>query len=605
MNTSTNLPRTDTPKPVAPLLKPDPNRVYRVGLSYFGAAPIYESAIAGFCEKMTQLGFREGANFELTAMHANGDISFLPQVTRVLMEKKPDVLVVMSTPALASAIALKKDVNIVFGIVSAPFDAGAGTGPDDHLPNVTGVRWHAPLKEFFSHTRTLFPHARRIGTLHNPSEANSFQIVADLRNVLPELGMELIAVSTHNAGEISENIHALLGKDIDLFYIIGDNTVLGGMPTITNACIKNNIPMLAADRSRMGTGAIMSFGPGPYSEGMSTAEVTSRVLLGESPKDIPISSGKDMEMSLDFLAVERNSVQLSPEFVKQVDIFYNLNKLYKRPAKISLISLVNNSSLAEAEQGIELGLQERGLKPEIDYAIKKFNAQGEIGLLSQIIQAAVSEKPDMIVTVTTPALMAVSKQVKSIPVVFTVASDPAKLKLFSKGPPANICGVYDQPPIDILLDMAVRHNPGLTSVGIVYDAAQDNSLISVEHLRSAAKNRNMRVLEATASMVSDLHMATESVIQRGAGAIIISADNLATTGFSSIHKVAAGANVPIYVTDMDLMNAGATGGAGIGYLEWGKQSGRMAATALAGVSPGELPIEPCSNRIIVEPDRGK
>lgn len=271
------------------------------------------------------------------------------------------------------------------------------------------------------------------------------------------------------------------------------------------------------------------------------------------------------------------------------------------PARICLITLVENPLLDEAAGGVEDALIESGLQREADYVIKKYSAQGEIGQLAQIVDAVILEKPDAVVTVTTPALIAAGKKIRTIPLVFTVASDPRKLNIFGNEKPANICGVHDDPQVDRLLQMAKKYNNKLEKAGIIYDAAQPNSLISVGKLRLAGREQKIRILEVTASTVTDLEPAARALIQRGAEAFILSADNLVLTGFPAIVRVAQPLSVPIYVTEPGFMDQGATGAIGDNYREWGKQAGKMLEQILKGVPAASLPFEPTRNQIVVEP----
>jgi ABC-type uncharacterized transport system substrate-binding protein len=172
---------------------------------------------------------------------------------------------------------------------------------------------------------------------------------------------------------------------------------------------------------------------------------------------------------------------------------------------------------------------------------------------------------------------------------------------FKHGHPANVTGVHDNPALGNLLDMAKEFNPELTSIGIVYDAAQPQSQMTVNNLQSVATDRGLTLFKATASTLSDLPLATRSVIQRGCDALMISADNLACTGFASIHKVASAEGVPVFVTDMQLIDEGATGGIGDDYTDWGKQSASQVVKILTGLSPAVIPIEGTLNARVVRP----
>ncbi len=582
-------------------LVPELGRTYRIGLSYIVPAPIFEIAIRGFRDGLKDLGFIEGENLELIMQHANGDMSFLSQATANLVQQKPDILVAMSTPCLSSAIAHSDDLKIAFGIVSAPLEAGAGKSFTEHLPNVTGIVQLIPTEELFEWTAKLFPKAKRIGALYNPSEANSAKEILDLEKILNRRRLQLVKVAVYNTSEIPENIRALLSKNVDLVFAMADNTVANGIPAMVKACEQQRVPIIAEDVSLMGTGAIISCAPGPYSDGRDLAELTARILLGESPEDIPIIPGKKNELTLDLAALKKAGTSAPTDLLKRADVFFNIRPETKTPAKIVLVNLVENAALLQAIDGVETAFSEMGLQADRDFTLKKYCAQGDMSQLSQILDRVQLEKPDALITVTTPVFITAIKKNFDFPLIFTVASDPAKLELFKTGRPNNVCGIHDDPPVDQVLAMAKKYDPALGAVGIIYDASQMNALISVEKLRKAGLDQHINILEATVTTVSDLPMATQSVIQRGARALIVSADNLATTGFTSILKVAQGAGIPIYVTDIDLIEKGATGGVGDSYFDWGRQSGQLAVRVLAGVSPSELPIMPTEENIRVEP----
>ena len=550
---------------------------------------------------MRSLGFVEGQNLDLHIQHANTDMSMLSQVTAAMAAQKPDLLVPLSTPALASAIAHTRDVKIVFGIVSAPLAAGAGASFEDHLPNVTGVHFALPSAQTFEWAFTLFPGTRRIGLLYNPSEANSVKELELLRKILAPRDVSLTAVAVSATSEVAENINAVLTQNVDMVFAMGDNTVANGLPAIIKACHQNEVPVIADDSSLMGSGAVLSCGPGPYLSGQAVAELAARVLQGESPGAIPIAPAQRNELAVDPAALKASGIRPPPELLARADLFFNIGRWRGRPARVVLVNLVQNTLMDAAVKGLIAGLDQSGLAPGTDYVLKTLCAQGEMGQLPQLIDAALAERPDAICTLTTPALMAAVQKVREIPLIFSVASDPFKIGLFKQGRPPNVCGIHDDPPVAEVLEMALRHDPALAKVGIVYDPSQINSRISVEKLRGAGNAQQVEVLEATASSTTDLAAAARSVLQRGARAIIVSADNLANTGFAVIRQAAKDAAVPVFTTDLNLVAEGATGGVGDDYFSWGRQSGLLAARVLAGAAPGSLPIQKTQDQRRIEP----
>jgi ABC-type uncharacterized transport system substrate-binding protein len=564
-------------------------------------AEVFETSIQGFKDGLAAGGYVEGENLTLIAQHCNADMGMLTQVTQSLANRKPDLFVALSTPCLGNALTHVQDTPIVFGIVSSPLTVKAGESYSNHLPNVTGAVFKTPTEETFRWARELFPNAVRIGTVFNPSEANSVDEVAKLKQIFKSYGFELVTAPVMNSNEILQATQSVMQKGIDLFFAMGDNTTVNGLSSILKICKNMNIPVLGEDGSLMGTDVLLSCGPGPYREGQHTAEMAIRVLEGASPAEIPFEPSTHFSLQLDFEVAQRLNLDIPDAMKQELDVVHHLAALKGRPAKISIVNLVENHALNAAIDGIEIGLQEHGLRPDLDYKIKKYCAQGDLSLLSQIFDTAAQDHPDVIVSITSPACIAGINRIKDIPLVFSVSTDPKKLGLFKNGRPGNVTGVHDHPALNRLLDMAKEFDPTLNTLGIVYDAAQPQSQLTVNDLQIIANERNLKLLKATASTVSDLSMATRSVIQRGAQALILSTDNLATSGFAAIHKVTAAENVPVFVTDMQLMDEGATGGIGDDYSDWGKQSAGQVLKVLTGLSPAAIPVEQTRNARVDRP----
>src|SRR5262249_21785174 len=110
-------------------------------------------------------------------------------------------------------------------------------------------------------------------------------------------------------------------------------------------------------------------------------------------------------------------------------------------------------------------------------------------------------------------------------------------------------------------------------------------------LRGVCADQGLQLIERNASSVNELPDVTAAVCQAGAQILIISADNVATSGLPTIVATTRKYNVPIYSTEPDMVRRGATGAVGDDFFEWGKQTGRLAAKVLAGVPPATLPLE--------------
>ncbi|MFO7721859.1 MAG: ABC transporter substrate-binding protein [Bacteroidales bacterium] len=614
----------------------------KIAIMQISSTPLLDNHVAGILDRLESEGYIASDQGNIRMFNPQGDMNTANAIAKEIANGPYELVITSSTVALQTFSKANQNSRKihVFGAVTDPYGAGVGiSGPDptQHLPYMVGIGSFQPVTQSFRILHELNPKIKRVGVVWNPGEQCSLACVTEARRVCKELGIQLIEAIAANTTEVSEAVRSLMAKGVEAVYIGGDTVANSSINLIIKVARDNDVPVFTNDPSDVKIGALFGLGANYFTVGQYTADLAIAILRGKSPSEFGIdnvvpeelqlnqgvlqSLGTNWNLSekvlkmlreqgtaiseervvLDFAELKRKGIRPTVQMIKEANWYVNIPRKDGKPARIAMITLVENKLLEEAEEGFSQGLTGSGLKQGRDFTIRKYSAQGEIGQLPQVIDAAVREKPDLIVTVTTPALMAIVKKVRDIPVVFSVASDPNTLKIFPGGRPDNICGVHDNPDVEALLEMAMNYDRGLKAVGVIFDAAQMNSVISVEKLRKVCRQKRVILYEATASTVTDLGPATQAVIQKGAGAIIISADNLAITGFSAIHKAASASNTPIFASEPRLVAEGATGAYGDAYAEWGKQSGKMAAKILAGVPPAQLPIAETEIKQKIEP----
>ncbi len=587
-----SAPTRTVPANVSGPKTPEPGRTYKVGLVYFAPEPGADLVIKAVHDALRDRGFIGGKNLDFRQAHAQAEISNITQLLQNYDNSDVDAIVTLTTPCLTAASATVKRKPVVFSYVYDPIAAGAGKSMTNHLPNVTGVGSFPPLEESLRVYKRFLPGLKALGSIYNSSEANSRKVMEVARELCRKQGIRLEEVPVTGTSEVYLAAQVVAQKNVDALWIAGDNTATIAFDAIVNVASKARLPVLTNDIDAVDKGAALAVQIGFYQPGYEAGIMVSRVLNGENPATMPIENIAQKYIEVNFGPIKALGLTVTEDLLKESRSFYNLRALRGRPAKIAIVQIVDNPLINESCDGFIQGLEEAHLKRGADFVVHRFNAQGEASQLPLIMSAIKSEGADLVVTSGTPVLLAAAHTIHEIPIVFTVASDP-KLLGVAHGDqcPPNVTGVYDDPPVDLLLDLARKREPPFGTVGTVWDPSEPNSEISVRKLRKACLERKLSLVETTAAVASDLPQATESLCQRGARIIVISADNLTTTGFPAILSVAKKNKVPVYATEPKLEELGAAGAIGNDFLEWGKQTGRLAAKVLAGVKPNSLPAE--------------
>jgi ABC-type uncharacterized transport system substrate-binding protein len=575
-----------------PPASPEPGRMYRVAMVYFAPNDISEAALRGVQDKLRERGFVSGRNVEYRITHAQGDMALIPTLMQNLDQSDADLIVSLTTPCLTSAATTIRNKPVVFTEVYDPLAAGAGTSATEHLPHITGVGSFPPLNDMIDAMQAVTPKLKRIGIVYNSSEANSRKAVSVARELVQKRGLQLEEATVGSTSEVYQAAQALLLKEIDVLWEIGDNTVNQGLEAMIKAGMEAGVPVVNCDAESASRGALVGVGISFYESGVAAGDLAARVLLGEDPGTIPFVELAVVQRGVNLETAKKLKRTIPEEFLGKCSLFHGVASRWGRPAKVAFVQLADGPALDDATRGIFEGLAAAGLKNETDIAIQTFNAQGELSQLSQIFDAIKTNSTDLIITSTTPAMISAAHSTTSTPIVFTVASEPSAVGVVPSGErQPNLVGVYDDPPIAQLMDLAERHMGKLTTVGTIWNPAEPNSAISAKRLQTVCQERGIKLIERHAAATNELRDVTSAICQTGIEILVISADNVTSSGFPAIYSVTREQKIPVYCTEPDLVRQGAAAAVGANFYDWGRQSARLAAQVLAGRAPLEIPLE--------------
>ncbi len=271
-------------------------------------------------------------------------------------------------------------------------------------------------------------------------------------------------------------------------------------------------------------------------------------------------------------------------------IFFACSKqINKNVITIGIVQIVPDVLLDEATEGVIDALKEAGYIEGKNINIDYRNAQGDISNINLILEKFVQDKVDMIVTNSSPCLIAACNFVKDIPVVFTVAFHPNQLGI--KDVPDNVTGAFDPIEMDDFILMIKKILPEVKKIGIPWNPSEANSQFSVEELRKSTNDNAIELIELTVNSSSEVLQASQVLISKDIDAIIVSADNTVHSAFESVVKAAEEKDIPIFVTEPSFVDRGACAGLGIMGYDWGKASGRLAVRIIGGEEVENIPIE--------------
>lgn len=262
------------------------------------------------------------------------------------------------------------------------------------------------------------------------------------------------------------------------------------------------------------------------------------------------------------------------------------------PRTVALTQIVEHPSLDAARHGILDELAAAGYTPGQNLKIDYQNAQGNPATAAQIARKFVGDRPDVIVTITTPSAQAVVAATRELPVVFCSVSDPLGAKLVNNlaKPGGNVTGTSDLSPIAEQLDLIRELSPDVKKLGVIYNPGEANSVSLVALLKTQASGKGLQVIEATAPKSGDVLSAARQLAGK-AEAIYIPLDNTVVSALEAVIKVGRDARIPVYSADTDSVGRGTVASLGFDYYDVGRQTGQQVVRILRGEKPGDIPVE--------------
>ena len=261
---------------------------------------------------------------------------------------------------------------------------------------------------------------------------------------------------------------------------------------------------------------------------------------------------------------------------------------------VSVNQFVEHPALDAVLQGIKDYLKHNNVA--VDF--KVHNAQANMGTANQIAQQMIGEKPDMLVAIATPSAQACAQALKKAPssmkrpFLFTAVTDPVAAGLVADldRPGGLISGVSDLLPVNKHLDMVFTYKPGISTLGVMYNAGEANSKATVETIKELCAEMGIKVVDATASKTAEVYQAAKSLVGR-VDAVFIPTDNTIVSALESVIKVGVQNKLPIFAADVDSVKRGAVAAMGFDYYKHGYQTGAKVEKVLGGAKPAEIPVE--------------
>jgi putative ABC transport system substrate-binding protein len=230
-----------------------------------------------------------------------------------IRDLKPDLIITVGSKSTAMISTEIKDIPIVFSAVLNPVASGFSMSMSSSGSNLTGASWDIPLKTQLEKFKLIVPGLHKIGVIYT---RDSEPVVSEAKKVCLGLGLELVSVSVSSEKEIPQVVGELEHK-IDGFWAVADTIIFTPQSTqyLLLNTLRNGIPFMGPFSSFVQGGALFSLIWDDKDVGRQAGELALRILSGENPGKIPITTPRMIYLILNLRTAEQINLKIPPNIV--------------------------------------------------------------------------------------------------------------------------------------------------------------------------------------------------------------------------------------------------------------------------------------------------
>lgn len=295
------------------------NKSVRIGWLVFSDASLGPPDQA-LKDALAQIGLVEGGNIQIVHRFAKDNPTRLAALADELVAQKPDVLLGLGGDVIKVLFdASKGSIPVVGGISDSPVRAGFAVSLAKPGKNFTGVTFLTDemAAKRMELLKEVAPATSHVAVIFNPQHLDDEVTFA--RRGAQSLGVELTLYPIQNAGDVDAALRASTTNGANSLFVIPSRLTRVVAEKIARHGLERRIPVIAAWREFVTSGALLSYGPNVVFEGKRVAGYVQKVLNGAKPADLPIEQPVKFELVVNLKTARSIGLPISRDFLLRAD----------------------------------------------------------------------------------------------------------------------------------------------------------------------------------------------------------------------------------------------------------------------------------------------
>lgn len=246
--------------------------------------------------------------------------------------------------------------------------------------------------------------------------------------------------------------------------------------------------------------------------------------------------------------------------------------------------------------GFRRGLKETGFVDSDNVSIVFRWAEGRYDRLPELAADLVSRRVSVIVaTGGLPSALAAKQATTTIPIVFTMGSDPVKFGVVPSlnRPSGNITGVtlftylLDAKRVELIHELV----PGATTIALLVNPnSPAQAETQFEDVEAAARKLGQQSMKLKASTENEINEAIAKIAETKGSALIVSSDSFFLSRRDQLVTLVTRYAIPTIFEFRQFAEAGGLMSYGTDLVDSYRQAGAYVGKILLGAKPADLPV---------------
>jgi ABC-type uncharacterized transport system substrate-binding protein len=284
--------------------------------------PEAQARVAAFDQGLKELGWIAGRSLHIDFRWSGGDTAVMRTLARELAELKPELIVGMTTPAVAALVKEIKTIPIVFAGIVDPVGRGFVSNMARPGGNVTGIlnfefsmggKWLETLRQ-------IAPAVRRIAVLFNPETAPfAASFVQVIEGSAASFAVEPTVAPVHDAVQLERAVIDLAAKPSGGLIVLPDVFTVGHRDLIIALAARHRLPAVYPLRAFAMSGGLISDSGDTIDILRRTASYVDRILKGAKPGDLPVQTPTKFELVINLKTARALGLDVPPMLLARAD----------------------------------------------------------------------------------------------------------------------------------------------------------------------------------------------------------------------------------------------------------------------------------------------